>query len=203
MVKKVKKRNLKDNEREDQLIKITLEVKRFVWHHKRRVKLLKKLLKETGDGGLIFQICVLGFESLARVIYPNEVFSDGRRDTKSGFVKLLSKIMKRKDAIRFYDLYRNQIIHEGFLPPFSFIESDNENKDFVYTYEKYLYTDLTGYVDYPPETLISIYEILTHYADYYFKKKRIKFRILKDVKVYRIPKEVKEIERKRRKYSKV
>lgn len=168
----------KDKERLETKIKVIVDLKNFLKFHRRRIRITKKLLKEGGDGRLVSQISILGLESLARVIYPNET-------SKTRFVRLLSKEMRRKDAIRFYSFLRCPLVHEGFLAPHSMLECwEDENIAFLYTYNKYVDVDIGGSVDYPPETLLIIYEDLVYFAKDFFKRRKIKNRILKDVIVY-------------------
>jgi len=189
-------RKFEDKERKDSKIKAIVEVKNFLLFHKKRIRLLKKLLKENNDGRLIFQVSVLGLESLARVLYPNE-------DSKTRFIRFLSKEMKKNDAIRFYLFCRNPLVHEGFLTPFSSLELwDEGNVGFITTYEKYLDAEIIGSVDYPPETALAIYEDLIWYTEDFFKKRNIKSRALKDVKVYGVPSEAKKIKRRKIKFQK-
>lgn len=182
-----------DKERKDSKIKAIVNIKNFLLFHKKRVRLLKKLLKENNDDRLIFQVSILGLESLARVLYPKE-------NAKSRFIKLLSKEMERKEAIRLYEFCRNPLVHEGFLSPFSFLELwDERNIGFISTYEKYLDVDMMGFVDYPPETPLIIYEELIYYVENFFKKRNIKRRTLEGVKVYGIPKERNKLKRRLKK----
>ena len=69
-----------DKERKESEVKAIVDIKRFILFHKRRVFLLKRLLKKRIHGRLIFQISILGLESLGRVLYPNE-------KTKLKFIK--------------------------------------------------------------------------------------------------------------------
>lgn len=201
-IKVKKKKKFEDNEKEEKTMKAIVNIKRFLLFHKKRIAILKKLSKNVNDDRLIYQVSILGLESLARVLYPNEKKVNGFRDTKSGFIKILSKVMKRKEAIRFYDFCRNQIIHEGFLTPFSILELWGDgNIGFLETYSKYVDIDAYGFLDYPPETLLGIYEELIYYVESIFKKKGVKSRVLL-VKIYNIPKEKIKIEKmveKRRK----
>jgi hypothetical protein len=62
---------------------VIIDIEKFVLFHKSRVSLSKEFAKNKSHGRLIFQIAFLGFESLAKLLYPN--MESGKR-----FIELLS-----------------------------------------------------------------------------------------------------------------
>ena len=125
-------------------------IKKFVLFHKRRISLLRELVKEKIHERLIFQISFLGFESLARVLYPEK--KSGER-----FVELLSKAIGEKEATHLYKFWRCPLTHEGFI--------------------QFPKTDLIkGSVEYPSGSIIAIYEDLINHLDDFFRKTNTKIR---------------------------
>ena len=164
-------------------LKIIIEINEFIKYHKRRIKILKKILQETNDRRLILQISILGLESLARLRYPND-------NSKSRFIKLLSYEISKKDAREFYEFYRCPLVHGGFLSPFDMSEAwEDEDIAFGCLHEKYIDvgTDIFSNTNYPPKTLIIIYEELLYYLEDYFKKRGTKSRFLRYKKILRDP----------------
>ena len=149
--------------------KVIVDIEKFVLFHKNRVSLLKEFAKSKSHGRLIFQISFLGFESLARILYPKESLV-GKR-----FISLLSLPnvgVGEKEAAHLYDYWRNSLIHEGFIAyPWTTLEMWGEY-DIVFL--SYPENKLRSSTEYPPESIIAIYENLIQYLDDFFKKKNIK-----------------------------
>lgn len=154
-------------------IKIRIDIGRFLIFHKRRIRLLKKLAKEKIYGRLIFQISFLGFESLAKVLYPKK--KSGNR-----FIELLSKAIGEKKATYLYKTWRNSLVHQGFITePWTTLESwDDEDIGFILFDERDLDICLKSSVEYTPAAIIAIYNDLIYYFDDFFKKRKSKTRII-------------------------
>ncbi|MDO8556169.1 MAG: hypothetical protein Q7R96_03280 [Nanoarchaeota archaeon] len=143
--------------------RVDVNIEKFIAFHKDRITLLNEFEKQKRHGKLIFQICFLGFESLARVLYPKEE-SSGKR-----FKNILSKIIDKKEAERLYDYWRNPLIHEGFISnPWTALE--NEDDAFLSYSEKKMRTS----VEHPPGSMVSIYNDATEYLRDFFKKGGVK-----------------------------
>lgn len=180
-----------DNHIEINKIKGYIYIDEFVKYHKKRIKILKHLLNKYRDKKLINSIVILGLESLAKLKYPKE------KSSKTRFIKLLSKVISKKEAYRFYVFYRCPYIHVGMPDPFLDYE-DDDNKSLMGMSEKDTDVSIVGSVDYPPKTLISVYEGLIYYIEDFFNKKGNFHRTL-EFDVYRIPKEEKRMEKERKK----
>lgn len=167
-------------------IKSVVYLKDFIIAHKKRLKMIKEIDKKYHDRKIIFQLSILGIESLAKYYKPKIHKKDSNRGTKKRFILLLSKSMKRKEAEEFYTLFRNSYIHVGFPNPFLDWE-DEDNLNLGGIYEKDVSRIFPGAnIDYPKETIISIYEELIYFIESYFKKKGVKYRIFKDIEVINI-----------------
>ncbi len=147
---------------------IKIDIEKFVSFHKGRVSLLKEFLEKKIHGRLIFQISFLGFESLAKLLYPEEPDS-GKR-----FISLLSLPhigVGNNEATKLYSFWRNSLIHQGFIAnPWTTLEGWNED-DIAFL----IFPDgLKSSVEYPPGSIIALYEILIDYFDEYFKKTNTK-----------------------------
>ena len=149
--------------------KVIMDIEKFVLFHKNRVSLLKEFAKSRSHGRLIFQICFLGFESLARILFLNERFSKVR------FISLLSTMnsgITKDEATKLYEDWRCSLIHQGFIPePWTTLENWGEYDIAFLSYTK---DKLRSSTEYSPESMISIYENRIQYLDALFKKKNIK-----------------------------
>ena len=147
---------------------IKVIVEKFISFHKGRVSLLKGFAEKKVHGRLIYQVSFLGFESLAKLLYQDESNS-GKR-----FVSLLSlpKIGIGKEEVeKLYSFWRNSLIHQGFIAaPWTTLEGwDEEDTSFL------IFPDgLKSSVEFPPGSIIAIYETLIEYFENYFKKTNIK-----------------------------
>ncbi|MAG02324.1 hypothetical protein CMI42_03225 [Candidatus Pacearchaeota archaeon] len=156
---------------EDNLKKLKLKVSiaKFLTFHKNRVSLLKELLQKKVHGRLIFQVSFLGFESLGKVLYPKE------ENSKKRFLDAL-KVINVDDAIILHKYWRNPLTHEGFVSGIwtsletwgdddlsfaSFIDDSDTNK-------------IRGGVEYPPGSILAMYEGLIRCSENYFKEREIK-----------------------------
>lgn len=73
-------------------MKVEVDIEKFVSFHKRRVSLVQAFVEKKTHGRLIYQICFLGFESLARVLFPNENDSTKRfKDFLQKFITFTKK----------------------------------------------------------------------------------------------------------------
>ena len=186
--------DIKDNDIEVKKVKGFVYIENFIRYHKKRVKILKKLLKTYKDKKLITSIIMLSLESLAKSRYPKE------KSSKIRFIKLLSKVMKKKEAYRFYCFLRCPYIHTGLPDPFLDYEND-DNESLMGMSWKDTNISIMGSVDYPPKTLIFFYEGLVYYLEDFLNKKGTIHRIL-EFEVYRIPKEEEKMLREREKRMK-
>ncbi|MEK6825009.1 MAG: hypothetical protein AABX12_00385 [Nanoarchaeota archaeon] len=153
--------------------KVIVDVEKFVLFHKNRIALLKEFAKNKAHGKLIFQISFLGFESLAGLLYPRE------NDSSKRFIELLSTPnvgIERNKATELYNFWRNSLIHQGFIAyPWTTLEVWSE---YDIAFLSYPENKLRSSVEYPPESIIAIYENLIDYLDNFFKKtntKKIEF----------------------------
>jgi hypothetical protein len=146
-------------------MKKEVDVEKFVSFHRGRVSLLKDFRDKKIQGRLIFQISFLGFESLARLLYQNEK-SPGKR-----FIKLLSIKIGENEASELYTFWRNSLIHQGFIAdPWTTLEGWDEDDVAFLSFP----LGLKSSVEYPPGSIIAIYENLIDYFEDYFKKAGIK-----------------------------
>jgi len=148
--------------------KVILNIDKFIFFHKERVSLLKEFLQKKIHGRLIFQISFLGMESLARVLYQDE------KSSRIRFVKLLSlpnKGITKKEAEKLYDYWRNSLTHNGFIKfPWTTLEGWGEDdKNFLSFPDGF-----KSSTEFPPGSIISIYEILIDYFRDYFKEQNVK-----------------------------
>lgn len=171
----------------------------FITEHKNRLRIIKQISKKYNNKKIIFQLCILGIESLAKYYKPqinkreNFLLTSRKKDKKEEsewnvwskdgwrFVLLMSKIMKRKEAEEFYKLFRCSYIHVGFPNPILDWE-DDDNLNLAGMSWKDVDKVFPGAnIDYPKETIILIYEELIYILQDYFKKRKIKYRIFKDM----------------------
>jgi len=150
---------------------ITIDIEKFVLFHGKRIDLLKKFLKERTHGRLIYQISFLGFESLARVIYSEEGSSEKR------FIDLLSETISRDEATNLYKKWRCPLIHEGFVSPlWTTLETwGDEDMEFISFPET---NSIRSFVEYPPGSIMAMYEHLIDYFEKFFRKTNTKKVIL-------------------------
>ncbi len=148
--------------------KIAVDIEKFILFHKDRISLLKELVKEKRHGRLIFQISFLGFESLAYLLFPN-------LKSKERFIKLLStpnRGINEKEATELYEFWRNPLVHQGFIAfPYTCLENWGDDDT---TFLKYHENKMRSSGEYPPESIIAIYENLTDYTETFFRKENIK-----------------------------
>ncbi|MDO8467542.1 MAG: hypothetical protein Q7S56_01165 [Nanoarchaeota archaeon] len=160
------------NSLEEEKIEVKIDIKKFIIFHKRRVNLLKRLTKESVDGKLIFQISFIGIESLAKVIHSDI------RDPGERFNLLLSKTLNNKDRVvsQLYP-WRNSLTHQSFiLDPWTTLEAwSDEEINFVSFPEK---KGIRSSVEYPPESIIEIYDNLIDYLADYFEKMNMDSKII-------------------------
>ncbi len=149
--------------------KVILDIEKFILFHKNRISLLKEFAKNKSHGRLIFQICFLGFESLARILYLEEKWSRKR------FISLLSLPnlgVTKEEAEILYEYWRCSLTHQGFIDaPWNTLEMWGEYDIIFLSYSE---NKLRFSTEYPPESMISIYENRIQYLDDFFKKKNLK-----------------------------
>lgn len=153
------------------MIKHYVYLRDFIREHKKRLIILKDINYRYNNRKIIFQLSILGIESLARYYKPNE------KNPNKRVRLLLSKVLGKKEAGEFYELFRNSYIHDGFTNPFLDWE-DYDNSGVGGLSEKDVDNFDSG-VDYPKETIMGIYEYLVNYINDYFNKKKIGYRIIK------------------------
>lgn len=142
--------------------KVILDIEKFVLFHKGRISLLKGFEKNKIHGRLIFQISFLGVESLASVLYLEE------RDSKKRFIELLSKAIRKDEATQLYESWRCALTHEGFIKnPWTTLEGWDEDDVSFLSYSE---NKLRSGTEYPPGSIIAMYENLINYFDDFFKR---------------------------------
>jgi len=140
-----------------------INIEKFILFHRKRISLLKEFEKNKIHGRLIFQISFLGFESLAKIIYPEEDCS------KKRFIDLLSKTITESKATKLYSSWRCPLVHEGFIAiPWTTLEAWCENDIEFISFPKT--SSIRSSVEYPSESIIAIYEHLVCDIEEYFKK---------------------------------
>jgi hypothetical protein len=148
---------------------VLVNIDKFILFHKSRVSLLKELVNKKSHGRLIFQISFLGFESLAKLLFLDETSS------KTRFISLLSipnNGLTKDEATRLYEEWRCSLIHQGFIvTPWNTLENWDEYDTSFLTYPE---NKLRSSTEYPPESIIAIYEHLIQYLEDYFKKTNVK-----------------------------
>ena len=141
--------------------KVLVDIEKFVLFHKNRISLLKDFASKKSYGRLIFQISFLGFESLAKLLFLNET------SPKARFISLLSipnNGISKNEAAKLWICWRCSLIHQG-------LETWNE---YGISFLSYPENKLRSSTEYPPESIIVIYENLAQYFDNYFKNQNIK-----------------------------
>ncbi len=149
--------------------KVIINIEKFVLFHKDRIYLLKEFAKNKTHGRLIFQISFLGFESLAKLLYPEE------SDSGKRFISLLSVPnmgVGKEKATELYSFWRNSLIHQGFIAtPWTTLETWGE---YDISFLSYPENKLRSSIEYPPESMIALYENLIQYLEDFFKSKNVK-----------------------------
>jgi hypothetical protein len=175
----------------------------FINEHKKRLRLIKQIDKKYPDKKIIFQLCILGIESLAKYYKPQadarekhllkerkkerqnkqRKNSEWKSESEDGwrFILLTSKIMKKTEAEEFYKLFRCSYVHVGFPNPLlDFEDYDNCNLAKM----SWKDTNKAGFnFDCSKEDVIFLYKNLICWIEDYFKKKGIKYRIFKEVDI--------------------
>ena len=153
--------------------KVIVDIEKFVSFHKSRITLLNEFAKNKIHGRLIFQISFLGFESLAKLLFLDETSSKAR------FISLLSipnHGITKDEATKLYEDWRCSLIHQGFIAkPWNTLENWSE---YDITFLSYPENKLRSSTEYPPESIIAIYESRIEYLEDFFKKtntKKIEF----------------------------
>ena len=108
------------------------------------------------------------YQSLAKLLYPK---------MKSGdrFIELLSLPnmgIQREEATILYNNWRNSLIHQGFIAdPWTTLEAWSE---YDIAFLSYPENKLRSSTEYPPESIIAIYESRIKYLEDFFKKTNTK-----------------------------
>jgi len=151
---------------------VIVDIEKFVLFHKSRISLLKEFAKNKVHGRLIFQVSFLGFESLAKILYP-------KKSSRNRFISLLSIPnlgVGKEEAEKLYEDWRCALTHQGFITsPWTTLEIWGEY-DIVFL--SYPINKLRSSTEYPPESIIAMYENRIKYLDDFFKKtntKKIEF----------------------------
>ena len=149
--------------------KILADIDKFILFHKNRISLLKDFASKKSHDRLIFQISFLGFESLAKLLFLNETSSKAR------FISLLyipNHGITRDEATKLYEDWRCSLIHQGFVAePWNTLENWSE---YDITFLSYPENKLRAATEYPPESIIAIYESRIEYTEEHFKKTNTK-----------------------------
>jgi len=149
--------------------KVLVDIDKFILFHKNRVSLLKDFANKKSHGRLIFQISFLGFESLAKLLFLDETSSKVR------FISLLSIAnhgITKDEAKELYEDWRCSLIHQGFVAePWNTLEMWNE---YDVSFLSYSENKLRSSQEYPPESIIAIYESRIGYVEEHFKKTNTK-----------------------------
>jgi hypothetical protein len=147
---------------------VKVNVENFILFHKERVSLLNEFIEKKIHRRLIYQVSFLGFESLARVFFPNESVSEKR--FKNLLNKFLNGLMK-KDIDELYH-WRCSLIHEGFIAlPYNTLEGWGESDRVFLSYPDDIIKES---VEYDPEAVILMYNRLILCIEDYFKENNIK-----------------------------
>lgn len=144
--------------------KVIVNIDKFIQFHKNRVALLNDFAENKIHGRLIFQVSFLGFESLARLLYPK--MKSGER-----FIELLSipnMGFTKGEATILYNNWRNSLIHEGFVAnPWNTLEMWDE---YDICFLRYSENKLRASTEFPPESMIAVYKSRIEYLEEFFKK---------------------------------
>jgi hypothetical protein len=145
---------------------VIVHIGKFVSFHNNRISLLKEFASKKSHGRLIFQISFLGFESLAKLLFPEN-------DSAKRFISLLTIPnigIDRKKADELYK-WRCSLFHQGFIyDPWTTLEGWSEYDIAFLSYPENKFRSST---EFPPESIIILYENLIQYVDEYFKKKHL------------------------------
>src|SRR3989344_2712831 len=149
--------------------KVIVNIDKFVQFHKDRINLLNEFVKNKSHGRLIYQVCFLGFESLAKIIYLKV------DDEKRRFIDILSLPnmgITINEAKKLWDDWRNSLIHQGFVAhPWNTLEMWEE---YDICFLEYTENKLRSSTELPPESMIAVYKGRIEYVENFFKKNNIK-----------------------------
>ena len=147
---------------------VILNIEKFVQFHRNRVSLLKGLAKDKSHGKLIYQISFLGFESLAKILYQKD--GPGKRFTSLLTIPNMGVDMAK--AKELWGLWRHSLFHQGFIAePWTTLEAWSE---YDIAFLSYPENKPRSSVEYPPESMIAIYETRIDYLEEFFKKTNTK-----------------------------
>ena len=144
--------------------KIIVDIEKFVLFHKNRVLLLKEFANNKVHGRMIFQVSFLGFESLAKLLYP-------KMKSRERFIELLSipnMGITKEEATLLYENWRNSLVHQGFIAtPWTCLESWSK---YDINFLSYSDNKVRASTEFPPESIISIYKSRIDYLEDFYKK---------------------------------
>jgi len=153
---------------EEEKIKITLDIKKFIEFHKGRIELLKKFDDEEIPKKIIYQLSFLGIESLAKVRYHNDNPSSDIR-----FKSLLSPIIGNEEAERYYKFWRCPLIHQGYITEeWTSLETWDDND---ISFIEFPDIGVRSCTEYPSGSIIAIYNRLILVIEDYFNEKNLKY----------------------------
>lgn len=142
--------------------KIHVNIPKFISFHRKRIEMLKEFLDKGRHGRLIIQVSFLGFESLARLLFPDE------RSSETRFKSLISTPNIGVDPNEIERLYfwRNNLIHQGFISDtYTFLEAwDDEDDKFLIFEDKFRYGS-----EYTSESILVMYKNFLDYFEEHFK----------------------------------
>ncbi|MGV8168953.1 MAG: hypothetical protein ACP5N3_02760 [Candidatus Nanoarchaeia archaeon] len=145
--------------------RVIVDIEKFVLFHNDRISLLKEFAEKKSNGRLIYQISFLGFESLAKILFPEEKSSAKR------FKSLLAISFIGIEAEQLYD-WRCSLFHQGFIhDTWTTLEGWSE---YDVAFLSYPENKFRSSVEYPPESIIGIYQNLVLYVAEYFKRNNTK-----------------------------
>jgi hypothetical protein len=152
--------------------KIQVDVSKFISFHRKRIAMLEEFLNKGRHGRLIIQISFLGLESLAKLLFPDELNSGTR------FKSLIStpNIGLNLDETEKLYFWRNNLIHQGFISDnYTFLEAwDDDDDKFLIFEDKFREGQ-----EYPPGSILAMYKIFLNYFEDRFKNvEKIEFKQL-------------------------
>ncbi len=145
--------------------RIKLDIKKFIEFHRGRIKLLKKFDDEKIPKKIIYQLSLLGIESLAKIRYYNDNLRSSIR-----FKSLLSTKIGGEEAERYYKLWRCPLIHVGYVVEWNTLEWDDNDISFI----EFPNIGVRSGSEYPSGSIVAIYNNLISVIEEYFNEKNLK-----------------------------
>lgn len=142
--------------------KIYVDIPKFISFHRKRIAMLEELSNKGEQGRLIIQVSFLGFESLARLLFPDERSSEVRFNS---LIKTPNINLDSNEIERFW-FWRNNLIHQGFISDhYTFLEAwDDDDDKFLIFEDKF-----RNGSEYPPGSILAMYKTFLNYFEEHFK----------------------------------